>query len=636
MARKNDKKFYARKNVWKVIRTLLQAALVVGVVYVLVRLFFLNNHYTPVGDLTYADSSQYELTASGQGTRADSGFICISYNGLVINDDLESMIVSKDAFNEQMAALHASGYVTITQQDVIDYYLYKEPLPDKAMLLIFEDGIYNTTLMAQGALERYNYIATACTYADSFADSHNKFITSANMKKLLDNSYWELGSNGYRLAYINVFDRYGNYYGHLNTNEYVLIHEWLRRDYNHYLMDFLRDEDRLREESVEEMEARIEYDYAQMSSLYEKELGYVPSLYVLMHANTGAFGNDPMVSEMNREMIVQTYGMNFNRQGSCFNTQEASVYDLTRLQSRNYFSTNHLLMRIWDDTGHDVAFVVGDDEEAAKWFVDEGVAEFRGNEIVLTSEPYAKGAMTLKGVLADDLDLTVTLQGNIVGKQGIFLRTDRSLQTGVQVGLENNQLVVYDLSAGGGEIFRQDLFTFDGGPYVSEDEDELAGKIALQEAIIKWDLEPERIEAAREELAYLRRLQVPTLEDGAEPFVPDLDLSDRDERKLRIRLVGTRMSIWLDDRLVCERLKISESGRGSIALGAEVWQETERFSQTNLHDDVYDARFIDLAITDPEDAKQLYYRYQYTGLDLVSHEATELMKKVIDFFASNF
>lgn len=51
-------------------------------------------------------------------------------------------------------------------------------------------------------------------------------------------------------------------------------------------MDFLRDEDRLRQETVEQMQERIAYDYEQMRDIYSAELGYVPSLYILMHSNT--------------------------------------------------------------------------------------------------------------------------------------------------------------------------------------------------------------------------------------------------------------------------------------------------------------------------------------------------------------
>ena len=107
----------------------------------------------------YISSSECELVQSpvsgGIEPRNTDGtsFIAISYNGLTTSDRMDSSIVTQQAYEEQMAALHASGYVTITQQDVVDYYLYHSTLPEKAMLLIFEDGIYNTAELAQGALE---------------------------------------------------------------------------------------------------------------------------------------------------------------------------------------------------------------------------------------------------------------------------------------------------------------------------------------------------------------------------------------------------------------------------------------------------------------------------------------------------
>ncbi len=635
MARKNDALFQKRKNIWKIIRTSAQVIVILAILVYVVKILFFSQRYDPVDTTAYSSSSNYELTNSAYSRTVpdDSGFICISYNGIVAANDLESRIVSQRSFQEQMAALYASGYVTITQQDVLDYYRNGKQLPEKAMLLIFEDGIYNTTALAQPSLEKYNYKATALTYAEELGNIHSQYITTANMKSLLENSYWELGSNGYRLAYINVYDLYNNYYGHLNTNEYVNIYRYLKRDYNHYLMDFLRDEDRLRQESEEAMRERIEWDYQQMHDIYSTELGYVPSLYVLMHANTGAFGYDPQVSVINQEMITQTFGMNFNRQGSCYNNLEASIYDLTRLQSRNYFYTNHLLMRIWDDTGHDMAFVVGDQEEAARWYVDEGVAEYKGNKIVLTTEPYASGTMTLKDVLLSDVDMTVTLQGNPVGVQSIHLRTDRKLKTGIRIALENNQLVITE---GESELFRLDLYEFDGGPFISEEEHELEGLIALNEAIVDWDEDPERVEEARLKLAELKRLKVPTLEEGGTPFYPLLDLSDRDERQLRIQLVGSRLNLWLDGQQVVSRLKVSSTGRGNVAFGAEVWKEGERFSQTNLYDDVYDAVFIDPVITDPDNSKTIYYQYRFLGMEAITHALRNFMEDVVNFFATTF
>ncbi len=637
----NDSRYYKRKNRWKVVRTVLQTLLLLAVLFLAIRAVVLAPKYEPVEmPVTYASSDDYALEdpfedLSLEDASRRNGFICLSYNGLTLSDDLDSRIVTQEAFMEQMAALHASGYVTITQQDVLNYYFYHMPLPERAMLLVFEDGIFNTTTLAQSTLEKYNYIATACTYAEGLDDTRQLFINAENMKGLLKNSFWELGSNGYRLSYINIFDRYGNYFGHLNTNEYVQIDEWLKRDYNHYLMDFLRDEDRLRQESVEEMEKRIEYDYDRMRDIYSAELGYIPSLYILMHSNTGAFGNDPLVSRKNHEMITQVFGMNFNRQGTCYNDLTSSVYDLSRLQSRHYFSTNHLLMRIWDDTGNDMAFVVGDEEEAARWFVGEGVAEFRGNEIILTTVPYGRAVMTLRNTLLDDCDMTVTLQGNKVGKQSVCLRADRNMSSGIEVALEFNELVVRDLSTAT-ELFRLNLFEFDGGPFVSEEEDELAGLIALQNAIIEWDGDEERREEAAYELERLQAKTVVNLEEGGTPYFPELDISERDERKLRIRLVGSRLSIWIDDKPACDRLEVPSSGRGNLVLCSEVWKDTERYSQTNLYDDVYDAVFIDPLITEVDDEKTIFYQYRLNDMEKVDGAINRVLRKIVNVYNKVF
>ena len=130
------------KNRWKAIRTVLQAALLVVVVALAARAILFPNQYTPVTqDPAYLNASETEWTQNQDGeeqTQAGSagrsGFIAISYNGLTRSDSLDSAIVTQEAFEEQMAALHASGYVTITQQDVLDYYLYQSALPEKAVV----------------------------------------------------------------------------------------------------------------------------------------------------------------------------------------------------------------------------------------------------------------------------------------------------------------------------------------------------------------------------------------------------------------------------------------------------------------------------------------------------------------------
>lgn len=69
-----------------------------------------------------------------------------------------------------------------------------------------------------------------------------------------------------------------------------MISPYLGRRYNHYLMDYIRDEYGVPKESYERMKARIDYDYKKLRDDYREGVGTVPQLYVLMHANTGSFG----------------------------------------------------------------------------------------------------------------------------------------------------------------------------------------------------------------------------------------------------------------------------------------------------------------------------------------------------------
>ncbi|MDO4989287.1 MAG: hypothetical protein Q4E45_02165 [Eubacteriales bacterium] len=605
-----DERKLRRKNTLKIVRSVFELIVIIAVilwaVLSLVRQRSTESLLREESEAECVMVPSSEIVGDWPSTGKADGphFIAVSYNGLTDIDRPDGKIVTQDAYEEQLQTLKASGYQTITQQDVLNYYLNDAPLPEKAMLLIFEDGIMNTTKLAHPALWKNNYIATVCTFAGNLSDEEGLYITSQEMKQLKNTSFWETGSNGYRISYINVFDRFENYFGNLNTAEFLAVHTYLRRDYNHYLMDFIRDENRLRTESVTQMQERIAWDYKKMEELYRDDLGYVPALYILMHSNTGAFGNDPLVSRKNAEMMESVFAMNFNRQGTCLNTRDSSVYDLSRLQSRQYFSSNHLMMRIWDDTGHQVVFRLGSAEKAADWERISGAAEFKNRRIVLTTMPYGESEVRFARSLPKDLDISLRLKGNVVGQQAVKLRTDEHGDGGICVRLYDNVLLIEDGDVQA-PLFTLDLLRFDGGPFFSVQQEELNGKIALAAAIIAYDEDEERIAQAERDLETLRAMRVPSIQDGAEPFIPELDIDEQDNRALRIRLEGNSISVWLDGVLVADGLSVSSGSGSSLFLEAAVTQGTERFSQTNLSDDVYDGVFAELNIRGT-DGSELY------------------------------
>jgi hypothetical protein len=121
-----------RTNRWKVVRTALQltvlAALIAYATMAIVRARSVPSDVTPA------------ITA---GTGGGNRFIAISYPGLTRSTRLDSKIVNEDAFAEQIQALINSGYVAITQSDIVNYY------SDPVSLQIFR-SLYCDSLIRPG------------------------------------------------------------------------------------------------------------------------------------------------------------------------------------------------------------------------------------------------------------------------------------------------------------------------------------------------------------------------------------------------------------------------------------------------------------------------------------------------------
>ena len=350
-------KIETKKDWWKLIRTVLEALILIFVVGMAVRAMTLGRTYQPY-------DPEDPTVVSG----ADRGLLVVSYFG--VDRQGTDTLISTKQLNEQLKTLRDLGYVTVTQQDVNNYFRLGTPLPDNALFLLLEDGRRDTVLFAEKLLEKYNFKATILSYADKFAEKDPKFLSPDDLNSLVDSGYWELGTNGYRLSYINSYDRYNRFLGQMTSDEFVRVNHYLGRDYNHYLMDYIRDENRVPVESQQEMEQRITWDYRAMEKIYDQAVGGLPGLYCLMHSNTGRFGTSAGASQVNERNIRDLFSINFNRDGYAWNDHTVSIYDLSRLQPQAYWSTNHLLMRLWDDLPqeqkNDIIFVTGSGKAAER------------------------------------------------------------------------------------------------------------------------------------------------------------------------------------------------------------------------------------------------------------------------------
>ncbi len=547
-----------KKDRIKIARGILQGVILIILLIAIIKALFSFSVYEPYNSYKVSNNQ-------------DSGFIAVSYFGVdrAGNDTL----ISTKRLDEQLKALKNNGYVTITQKDVVDYYLKGKALPTKSLFLLFEDGRRDTAIFSQKIIEEYNLKATMLTYADKFEKEDSKFLSSNELLELVDSSYWELGTNGYRLKYINAFDKDSNYLGNLNSVEFAESASSMERDYNHYLMDYIRDEYNIPKESYEEMKQRIDSDYKALSKVYTKEISQVPKLYALMHSNTGQFGTNDKVSEINGKWIKELFNMNFNREGFSLNTIDSSIYDLTRIQPQSYWSTNHLLMRILDDTKQDIEFVVGDKEKASKFKEVSGKAEFKDDTIILTSLSEGKGILKLlNSDTYKDVNVSTILNGNIIGSQGIYLRANDDQSDSLCVRLMNNVISIIENSKGSSNV----IFSLD----LSKNKEE------------------------------------------------KFDIRDGGSRKVDITLVNDKISIDIDGTNIAKDLDVTNENQGSVYLES-AWGEYG-YSQRNIADDVYDGVFKKFRITDVNDNE--LYDSSLKGVDSIFYSLRNFTDKIIDWF----
>lgn len=534
---------YRRKNRIKIVRSIIQLALIVWLCVVLYQLFFVTKLYEDIDKTDWSN---------------EQGFIALSYFGV---DRIGTpKLIARKQLAEQLEVLHEQGYETISQQDIINFYHHGHPLPDKALFLSFEDGRNDSSLFAQPILEQLNYKATFLTYSDKMGDGKQKFLQPKQLLDMESTGFWELGSNGHRLSYINIFDEDGRFVGVRDESE--LTRRTTLAYYNHYLMDFIRDEHMIPIENRGEMEARITADYDAMHDIYTETLGYVPDVYMIMHANALNQGMHPLVSNINDINIKKRFNMHFNREGWAFNSADTDIYNLTRLQPAPYWSTNHLLMKIQRDVDHPLTFTHGDEEEASKWQQLNGIGYFTEQSITLTSPPKESGLLYLVGSdHYQDVHVSTRLMGNVVGQQTIYLRYDRNLETFIRIVLHDNVLLIEQKKSG--------------------EEAELLYSEPLDDIKIKdADLTFDKASVYSLDQALSGHSQ-------PEDEYPVNIIGDR---LIEVALEGQALTINVDGTALLNAAIIDDAiGQGGIALGAQ-------YSEANEKDDIYDAIFANLQI----------------------------------------
>jgi peptidoglycan/xylan/chitin deacetylase (PgdA/CDA1 family) len=95
--------------------------------------------------------------------------------------------VTRDDFKAQMKYLKENGYNVITLDQLLDFLDYKEQIPEKSVVITFDDGWRSIYNIAFPIMKEYGFPATLFIYTDFIGGG--KAISWKQVKKLSENGF---------------------------------------------------------------------------------------------------------------------------------------------------------------------------------------------------------------------------------------------------------------------------------------------------------------------------------------------------------------------------------------------------------------------------------------------------------------
>ena len=151
-------------------------------------------------------------------------------------------ILKKSDFEADMKYLREKGYNTVSAKQLIKYVYLGEALPEKPVVLTFDDGMYNNKEYVLPILEEYGYCAVFSivgSYADEYTENNivnpdYSYLRWQDIAELSDSPNIEFGNHSYAFHSISR-KRYGT---KRNKNESTL----------EYINAFYEDTEKLQSE----------------------------------------------------------------------------------------------------------------------------------------------------------------------------------------------------------------------------------------------------------------------------------------------------------------------------------------------------------------------------------------------------
>lgn len=116
-------------------------------------------------------------------------------------------IINPSDFENDLKFIKENGYTTITMTDLINYVYFDSPLPEKPIIITFDDGHYNNLTYALPLLEKYDMVAVISIvgkYTDEYSESDEtnanySYLRWKDINSLIESNRFEFQNHTYEL-----------------------------------------------------------------------------------------------------------------------------------------------------------------------------------------------------------------------------------------------------------------------------------------------------------------------------------------------------------------------------------------------------------------------------------------------------
>lgn len=329
--------------------------------------------------------------------------------------------------SEHMRMLRREGYNTIRLADLLDFYRDGRLLPEKSVLVTFDDAEGDAFRIASKALEDLSFRAVAFIAFGTRMKGERIQLPWHNFRTAYRSGHWEMGSTGLRSSRYVSTDEKGSP-GHFLSNR-----RWLRA------------ENRL--ETQQEHKRRIRRDVRDGAGILESRIDTLQVrafAYPFSDYGQGSTNLNDAEGSI-RDAVRDRYALAFRHNGYGWNVGETDPFGLNRMTVNLSMNPTELLRRLEASAPREGSVLGGFDSPRlpAGWQLEAGECTCSEDRLVLSPAPGQTGGQlwVLGTEKWHSCTVAVTLEASTDEQRWLYLR-HRDKGNFVRVGGQGEDLYV--------------------------------------------------------------------------------------------------------------------------------------------------------------------------------------------------